>query len=212
MSISSAEFLKSSTLLIQCPEPVVPEFAFIGRSNVGKSSLINMLVNKKNMAKTSGTPGKTRLINHFIINKESKPWYLVDLPGYGYAKISQKERAKWETMIRTYLNHRENLFCTMVLIDVRHEPQKRDIDFCVKLGTDGLPFAIVFTKADKEKPAAIERNVNEFCNALLEHFSELPNYFVTSAAKQVGKEQVLSFIDSAMRNSTIELGVDKKES
>jgi GTP-binding protein len=198
MVVSSAEFLKSSEYLSQCPEPELPEFAFIGRSNVGKSSLINMLVNKKNMAKTSATPGKTRLINHFIINKEKRPWYLVDLPGYGYAKISMTARAKWEKMIRSYLNNRETLVCTMVLIDVRIEPQKIDLDFCLKLGEDGLPFAIVFTKSDKEKPGAVERNVNAFCDKLLEHFSELPNIFVTSAHNHMGREQVLKFVEVAI--------------
>jgi GTP-binding protein len=148
---TNATFLKSSTLIEQCPAPDKPEFAFIGRSNVGKSSLINMLVNKKNMAKTSGTPGKTRLINHFEITSNSGSWYLVDLPGYGYAKISRSEREKWEIMIDQYLSDRENLVCTFVLIDVRHEPQKNDLEFCLKLGQDGIPFALVFTKADKEK-------------------------------------------------------------
>lgn len=185
----------------QCPETELKEFAFIGRSNVGKSSLINMLVNKKSLAKTSATPGKTRLINHFVINEEKNPWYLVDLPGYGYAKISMTERAKWEQMIRQYLNNRPNLLCTMVLIDVRIEPQKIDLEFCLKLGKDGLPFAIVFTKADKEKPGAVERNVNAFCNKMLESFSELPNIFVTSARSQMGRDQILDFIGTAMKDS-----------
>lgn len=202
MNVSSAEFFKSSSFLSQCPTPDKPEFAFIGRSNVGKSSLINMLVNKKNLAKTSATPGKTRLINHFIINsEESKPWYLVDLPGYGYAKISKTEREKWEKMIDEYLDKRESLQCTMVLIDVRHKPQKIDVEFCVKLGEKGLPFAIVFTKSDKEKPAVIERNVNDFCNALLEYFNELPNYFVTSSEKRTGREQVLGFIENVISSN-----------
>lgn len=199
MQIKSAEFFKSSTLLSQCPAPDKPEFAFIGRSNVGKSSLINMLVNKKNMAKTSATPGKTRLINHFIINAEEKrPWYLVDLPGYGYAKIAKTERGKWEKMTEEYLSKRENLLCTMVLVDVRHEPQKIDIEFCVRLGELGLPFAIVFTKADKEKPKAIERNVSAFCNALLEYFSDMPNYFLTSAEKKTGREDLLNFLNNVI--------------
>jgi GTP-binding protein len=201
MKVSSATFLKSSSNLEQCPETELKEFAFIGRSNVGKSSLINMLVNKKSLAKTSATPGKTRLINHFVINEEKNPWYLVDLPGYGYAKISMTERAKWEQMIRQYLNNRPNLLCTMVLIDVRIEPQKIDLEFCLKLGKDGLPFAIVFTKADKEKPGAVERNVNAFCNKMLESFSELPNIFVTSARSQMGRDQILDFIGTAMKDS-----------
>lgn len=191
---TNAIFLKSSTLLEQCPAPDRPEFAFIGRSNVGKSSLINMLVNKKNLAKTSGTPGKTRLINHFEIECSLGPWYLVDLPGYGYAKISRTEREKWEIMIDAYLNDRENLLCTFVLIDTRLEPQKIDLEFCLKLGENGMPFALAFTKSDKMKPGAVERNVNAFCDKLLEHFAELPNVFVTSAAERIGRERVLGFI------------------
>jgi len=195
---TNATFLKSSTLLEQCPATDRPEFAFIGRSNVGKSSLINMLVNKKNLAKTSATPGKTRLINHFDISSDKGAWYLVDLPGYGYAKISRSEREKWEVMIDAYLSERENLVCTFVLIDVRHEPQKNDLEFCLKLGQDGIPFALVFTKADKEKPGAVERNVNAFCDKLLEHFAELPNVFVTSAAERTGRERLLNFISSGL--------------
>ncbi len=194
MLITNATFLKSSTLLEQCPATDRPEFAFIGRSNVGKSSLINMLVNKKNLAKTSGTPGKTRLINHFDVTSNKGQWYLVDLPGYGYAKISRSEREKWEIMIDQFLIDRENLLCTFVLIDVRLEPQKIDLEFCLKLGQDGMPFAIVFTKADKEKPGAVERNVNTFCNKLLEHFAELPNVFVTSATERTGRDRLLGFI------------------
>ncbi len=196
-----ATFLKSSAFLDQCPAPDRPEFAFIGRSNVGKSSLINMLVNKKNLAKTSGTPGKTRLINHFEITGDQGAWYLVDLPGYGYAKIARTERVKWEKMIENYLSDRENLVCTFVLIDVRHDPQKIDLEFCLKLGQDGIPFAIVFTKADKEKPGAVERNVNAFCDKLLEHFAELPNVFVTSAAERTGRERLLGFIGQSMGQS-----------
>ncbi|MFM2202038.1 MAG: hypothetical protein RL040_1238 [Bacteroidota bacterium] len=195
---TNATFLKSSTLLEQCPPTDRPEFAFIGRSNVGKSSLINMLVNKKNLAKTSATPGKTRLINHFDISSDKGAWYLVDLPGYGYAKISRSEREKWEVMIEAYLSERENLVCTFVLIDVRHDPQKNDLDFCLKLGQDGIPFALVFTKADKEKPGAVERNVNAFCDKLLEHFAELPNVFVTSAAERTGRERLLGFIGQSI--------------
>ncbi|MFN5295330.1 MAG: ribosome biogenesis GTP-binding protein YihA/YsxC [Flavobacteriales bacterium] len=193
-----ATFLKSSAFLDQCPESDRPEFAFIGRSNVGKSSLINMLVNKKNLAKTSGTPGKTRLINHFEITGDQGAWYLVDLPGYGYAKIARTERVKWEKMIENYLSDRENLLCTFVLIDVRHDPQKIDLEFCLKLGQDGIPFAIVFTKADKEKPGAVDRNVNAFCDKLLEHFAELPNVFVTSAAERTGRERLLGFIGQSI--------------
>jgi GTP-binding protein len=198
MNPTNATFLKSSAFLDQCPAPDRQEFAFIGRSNVGKSSLINMLVNKKNLAKTSATPGKTRLINHFDISSNVESWYLVDLPGYGYAKISRSEREKWQEMIDQYLSERENLVCTFVLVDVRHEPQKNDLEFCLKLGQDGIPFAIVFTKADKEKPGAVERNVNAFCNKLLENFAELPNIFVTSATERTGRERLLGFIGQSI--------------
>lgn len=201
MNVISAEFVKSSSAMEQCPADGFAEYAFIGRSNVGKSSLINMLVNKKNMAKTSGTPGKTRLINHFQVNSDKGKWNLVDLPGYGYAKISKDERAKWEIMIREYLVKRETLICTFVLIDVRIKPQKLDIEFCLQLAGDGVPFALVFTKADKEKPGAVERSVEEFCEKLLEHFDDLPNLFVTSAATRLGREKVLSFIESTMHDN-----------
>ena len=199
MKIYSAEFLKSSAELSQCPEGDLPEFAFIGRSNVGKSSLINMLVEKRSMAKTSGTPGKTRLINHFVINLDHNPWYLVDLPGFGYAKIAQSERAKWKKMVRSYIEDRENLKCTFLLIDTRHEPQKIDLEFAKWLGENGIPFALAFTKADKEKPGAVERNVNLFVEKFLETFSELPNLFVTSAETRMGKDKVLGFIESVMK-------------
>lgn len=199
MKIYSAEFLKSSAELSQCPEGEIPEFAFIGRSNVGKSSLINMLVEKRSMAKTSGTPGKTRLINHFIINELHNPWYLVDLPGFGYAKIAQSERAKWKKMVRTYIEERENLKCTFLLIDTRLEPQKIDLEFAKWLGENGIPFALAFTKADKEKPGAIERHVNLFAEKFLETFSELPNLFITSAETRLGKDKVLGFIETVMK-------------
>jgi GTP-binding protein len=199
MKIYSAEFLKSSAELSQCPDPSIPEFAFIGRSNVGKSSLINMLVEKRSMAKTSGTPGKTRLINHFIINADHNPWYLVDLPGFGYAKIALSERTKWKRMVRTYIEERENLKCTFLLIDTRHEPQKIDLEFAQWLGENGLPFALAFTKADKEKPGAVQRNVNLFAEKFLETFAELPNVFVTSAETRLDKEKVLGFIESVIK-------------
>ncbi len=169
---------------------------------MGKSSLINMLVNKKSLAKTSATPGKTRLINHFIINaEEAQPWYLVDLPGYGYAKIAKTEREKWEKMTEEYLDKRESLLCTFVLVDVRHKPQQSDIEFCVKLGEMGLPFAVVFTKADKEKPAVVERNMKAFEEALLEYFSEMPNTFLTSSEKRTGREELLSFLETVINES-----------
>lgn len=158
-----------------------------------------MLVNKKSLAKTSATPGKTRLINHFHINANTaQPWYLVDLPGYGYAKIAKTERLKWERMTENYLSQRTSLLCTMVLIDARHSPQNSDVEFCVKLGELGLPFALVFTKADKEKPMAIQRNMNAFCDKLLEYFTELPNYFLTSSEKKTGREDLLLFIENVI--------------
>ncbi len=204
MNVVSAEFKKSSSFLSQCPAPDIAEFAFIGRSNVGKSSLINMLVNKKSMAKTSATPGKTRLINHFIINSEgAKPWYLVDLPGYGYAKISKTEREKWEKMTEEYLHKRESLLCTFVLVDVRHKPQSSDIEFCVRLGELGLPFGIVFTKADKEKPQIVEGNVKAFKESILEYFTEVPSCFLTSSEKRTGRDEVLNFLETVITNNPI---------
>lgn len=159
MNVKSAEFLCSNTRTDKLPEPTMPEYAFIGRSNVGKSSLINALVNKKNLAKTSQTPGKTQLINHFLINND---WYLVDLPGYGYAKTSRSLREDWEKFIRRYLRVRENLQCLFVLIDSRHEPQKIDLDFCKWLGESGIPFLLVFTKADKQSNLKSTQNIAKF--------------------------------------------------
>ncbi len=198
MIISSAEFAKSSEFLDQCPETGYPEFAFIGRSNVGKSSLINMLVDRKSLAKTSGTPGKTRLINHFIINEKKKPWYLVDLPGFGYAKISMSERAKWKKMIRSYLEERETLKCTMLLVDIRITPQKIDLEFVKYLAENELPFAIAFTKADRQKPAVIERHLQMFQDQLVEQYTAVPNLFLTSAETRIGKERMLAFIESVI--------------
>lgn len=198
MKIVSAEFVKSSTKLEQCPSRMLAEFAFIGRSNVGKSSLINMLVNKKGLAKTSGKPGKTQTINHFIINDPQAPWYLVDLPGYGYAKTSKSDRKEWSAFIRSYLKGRENLCCTFVLIDARHEPQKIDVEFLVQMGKWGLPFAIVFTKADKMKPQALERTVTDFQKELLKHYNVLPSVFITSAETHMGKPEVLNFIQEVI--------------
>jgi len=191
MTVKQAEYVISSPSVEKCPKPDKPEYAFIGRSNVGKSSLINMLCNK-DLAKTSASPGKTKLINHFIINNE---WYIVDLPGYGYAKISQAQRKQWEKMIEDYLRKRENLVNVFVLIDSRHKPQANDIEFVNKLGAWQVPFTLVFTKADKEKPKAVERNVNAFLDALKATWEILPKYFITSAAKKEGKEELLKFID-----------------
>lgn len=191
MIIHSADFLMSNTDPARCPIPDKPEFAFIGRSNVGKSSLINMLLGRKNLAKTSSTPGKTRLINHFIVNEE---WYLVDLPGYGYARISKKEREKWEGMIRTYFRRRENLVNTFILIDSRIEPKMADIDFINWFGEEQLPFAIVFTKADKLKTNALVSNIAAFKGKLSETWEELPTSFISSAESALGRDFILDFI------------------
>ena len=168
------------------------EYAFIGRSNVGKSSLINMLTQRKQLAKTSATPGKTITINHFIINNN---WYLVDLPGYGFAKRSQKERDLWSKMLKDYLRKRRNLICTFVLIDIRIKPQKIDLDFINQLGEDGIPFVIVFTKADKLSQRQADMNVAAYKNTLLETWEELPEIFVTSSESKTGREELLSFIE-----------------
>lgn len=191
MQIRSAEFKCSNTRTDKLPPPLLPEYAFIGRSNVGKSSLINMLTNKKGLAKTSQTPGKTQLINHFLINEN---WYLVDLPGYGYAKVSRGSREEWERFIRYYLKNRESLQCVFVLIDSRHEPQKADLDFCAWLGEHGIPFVIAFTKADKQSRLKTTQNVSTFKKALLQYFEEVPPYFVTSSETQDGRDDILSFI------------------
>lgn len=191
MQIKKAQFVISSPTFDKCPNPDKPEYAFIGRSNVGKSSLINMLVNQKNLAKTSSTPGKTQLINHFIVNDS---WFLVDLPGYGYAKRSQRDRNRWEQMIEHYFKKRENLINAFVLIDARHSPQKNDIEFINKLGNWEIPFAIVFTKADKEKPAVVARNEKAFLDKMRETWQFLPPSFLTSAEKKTGRDELLAFI------------------
>lgn len=198
MNITSAEFVCSNSDYKKCPETQLPEFAFIGRSNVGKSSLINSLTGKKGLAKTSATPGKTQLINHFIINNA---WYLVDLPGYGYAKVSQTERKKWEKMISDYLTNRENLFCTFVLIDSRLEPQQIDIEFINYLGESGIPFAIIFTKTDKLTKNELSKSLAQYKKKLLDWWEELPATFVTSAEKGVGKEDVLEYIGGIIANA-----------
>ncbi|WP_026997960.1 ribosome biogenesis GTP-binding protein YihA/YsxC [Flectobacillus major] len=193
MKVTQATFLMSNSDYQKCPHPDKPEYAFIGRSNVGKSSLINSVVNRKDLAKTSQTPGKTQLINHFIINQN---WYLVDLPGYGYAKVSKVERAKFEKMIHDYLTLRPNLICTFVLVDVRHEPQKIDIDFMERLGENGIPFYIIFTKADKLSKTAVDQNVAIYTQKMLEHWEEMPQYFITSSVSGTGRDEILSTIDS----------------
>jgi len=196
MKITSAEYLISSPDFTKAPPPDKPEFAFIGRSNVGKSSLINMLADNQKLAKTSGTPGKTQLINHFIVNNE---WYLVDLPGYGFAKVSQNARNRWEQMIENYLRKRENLINVFVLIDGRHSPQKIDLEFMNKLGKWEIPFTVVFTKADKETQKMVSQNVKAFFAEMRETWQFLPEYFVTSATKKTGKDKLLAFIDKTIR-------------
>lgn len=195
MEIISGKYIISSATHKQCPAADKPEYAFIGRSNVGKSSLINMITNLHNLAKTSGTPGKTQLINHFeIISKDKKKWYLVDLPGYGYATVSQKARKNWGNMIESYIRLRENLVCLFVLIDSRHKPQVIDLEFINQLGEWQIPFVLVFTKADKNKPGATERNVTDFITALSSNWEESPPYYVTSATKRTGRKELLDYI------------------
>ena len=192
MKIKSAEFVMSNSDVAKCPKERLPEYAFIGRSNVGKSSLINMLVDKKNLAKTSGRPGKTQLINHFIINKS---WYLVDLPGYGYARVSKKAKKRFQKFITDYFEQRKQLVLAFVLIDCRHEPQPVDIDFMHYLGEANIPFQIIFTKADKLKPNALTRNVEAYIKKMLESWEEMPVYFITSSSKKDGKEAVIKNIE-----------------
>ena len=193
MKVTEAIFLQSNTDYEKCPKPDKPEYAFIGRSNVGKSSLINSLVQKKNLAKTSQTPGKTQLINHFQIDKK---WYLVDLPGYGYAKVSKTDREKFEKMIHQYLENRENLIYTFVLVDIRHEPQKLDLEFMNNLGEQGIPFCIVFTKADKLSQTAVNKSLAVYQAQLLETWEEMPQFFVTSSVNGSGRDEILATIES----------------
>jgi GTP-binding protein len=213
MQITKATYLISSPAVDKCPKPDRPEYAFIGRSNVGKSSLINMLCNNTRLAKTSAAPGKTQLINHYTIesitvNQKTKTnWFLVDLPGYGYAKRAQKLRKQWTKMIEDYLRKRENLLNIFILIDARHEPQKIDLEFIDSLGEWQLPFTIVFTKADKEKPGAVQRNVQLFFEKMKENWEFLPPYFVTSAINKLGKEEVLDFIDDCNKNYNTEKSI-----
>ncbi len=191
MEIKEAKFIISNTDITKCPTDGLPEYAFIGRSNVGKSSLINMLTDKKDLAKTSGKPGKTQLINHFLINKQ---WYLVDLPGYGFAKASKSSRSTWERFIADYLTQRETLINIFVLIDSRLEPQKIDLEFMTWCAEEGLPFSMVFTKVDKLSNAAWQRNFATYKKEILQHWEELPPYFVTSAETKFGRDQVLDYI------------------
>lgn len=193
MKIQSAEFVISNSDVKKCPKDLIPEYAFIGRSNVGKSSLINMLTGRKNLAKTSGKPGKTQLINHFLINKN---WHLVDLPGYGYAKVSKSTKATFQKFITEYFEKREQLVSAFVLVDIRHEAQKIDIDFINYLGENGIPFGIIFTKADKIGKTHIDKHVSAYKKELLaQGWEEIPPYFVTSSESEFGKEDVLNYID-----------------
>jgi len=191
MEIHSAVYIVSSPDYTKCPVPDRPEYAFIGRSNVGKSSLINMLCNNDKVAKTSNTPGKTQLINHFNIDNE---WYMVDLPGYGFAKVSQGQRKKWEKMIEDYLRKRENLVSVFVLIDSRHTPQKLDLEFVDNLRKWTVPFSLVFTKADKENQRVVAANVKAFLEKMRQTWQFLPQHFVTSAVKKMGRDKILGLI------------------
>lgn len=193
MIIKQADFVVSNTNVERCPKPTIPEYAFIGRSNVGKSSLINSLTGRNSLAKTSGKPGKTQLINHFIINKE---WYLVDLPGYGYAKKSKSDRRKWESFIRKYIQLRENLYCVFVLIDFRIPPQQNDLEFMNWLGEIGVPFVIIFTKADKVKKDVVEESLKIYEQEMLKRWEEMPQYFISSSVNKEGHNEILSFIES----------------
>ena len=196
MIIHSAEFIISNADYRKSPVTKMPEFAFIGRSNVGKSSVINMLTQRTNLAKTSSTPGKTQTINHFLINES---WYLVDLPGYGYATISLKVKQGWAKMIEDYLLNRENLYCTFVLIDSRLKPQKIDLEFITWIGQQGLPMALLFTKCDKLKKGELARSKKNYSEALAETWEEIPPFFVTSSEKRIGRNEVLGFIEAALK-------------
>ena len=193
MEIKQAAFVVSNTQVAKCPTHKLPEYAFIGRSNVGKSSLINMLTNHKGLAKTSSKPGKTQLINHFLINKE---WYLVDLPGYGYAKVSKQSKKTFQQFITDYFKKRRELVNAFVLVDIRHEPQKIDLEFMQWLGENAIPFAIVFTKADKLTEKQIQEHVTSYSEILLQQWEEMPPYFITSSENRLGKEDLLSYIET----------------
>jgi GTP-binding protein len=197
MEIKSAEFIISNTDFKKCPEGNLPEYAFIGRSNVGKSSLINMLCNRKDLAMTSSKPGKTLLINHFMINNN---WHLVDLPGYGYATTGKKMRDKLQEIIESYILYREQLTCLFLLIDSRHEPQKIDLDFMQWMGENGIPFSIVFTKQDKLSHAQQMSNLKVYKDKLEEQWEELPEIFITSSEKRQGRDELLNYIDNINKN------------
>jgi GTP-binding protein len=198
MTIKKAEFVVSNTDPAKCPVTDKPEFAFVGRSNVGKSSLINMLTDFSDLAKVSGAPGKTRLINHFNINDE---WFLVDLPGYGFAKALRSSREKWLSFIKKYLTIRQNLFCVFALIDSRHEPQALDLEFMNWMGLNGVPFAMVFTKTDKLSRKQLEKNLTTYKTEMLKTWEELPTFFVTSAETKQGRDEVLGFIVDVIQST-----------
>ena len=192
MNVANAEFVVSNTNVEQCPKTKLPEYAFIGRSNVGKSSLINMLCNKKKLAKTSSRPGKTQLINHFLINKQ---WYLVDLPGYGYAKTSKAQKKTFQKFITNYLIKRKELISTFLLIDLRHKPQPLDLKYMRWLGKNFIPFSIIFTKADKLKEVEINEYILKYLNDIRKDWEEIPQHFITSSEKKIGKSELLNYID-----------------
>ena len=192
MKVAHAEFVLSNTKVELCPKSKIPEYAFIGRSNVGKSSLINMLCNRKKLAKTSSRPGKTQLINHFLINKQ---WYLVDLPGYGYARVSKTQKKTFQKFITNYFIKRKELITAFLLIDLRHKPQTLDLEFMRWLGKNYIPFSIVFTKADKLKEKEIKKNTSEYFKALEDDWEEMPKYFITSSEKSLGRDELLSYIN-----------------
>jgi len=201
MDIKSAEFIISNSKVSECPQGELPEYAFIGRSNVGKSSLINMLTRHRKLAMTSSTPGKTMLVNHFLINKN---WYLVDLPGYGYAKRGKKDQAKFGQLIQYYILQREQMINLFLLIDVRHEPQKIDLEFIEWLGLSGVPFTLIFTKADKITLSKARANVDLFLKTLSEEWEELPPYFLTSSEKGLGRDEILDYIEQINKSLTEE--------
>lgn len=212
MDFLKAEYLISSPSLDLCPKPDRPEYGFIGRSNVGKSSLINAITNKKELAKISATPGKTQMINHFsITSSDKKEWYLADLPGYGYAKVSLANRNKWQKMIHDYVRKRANLVNLFILIDSRHEPQPIDLEFVNKLGDWEVPFALVFTKSDKSTQKEAAANVRRFLDAMTERWTELPPHFVTSAVKRTGIKQIVEFIRQLNSELPDRFEVEKKE-
>ncbi|WP_421918206.1 ribosome biogenesis GTP-binding protein YihA/YsxC [Marinifilum sp.] len=196
MNITVAEFVMSNSDVNKCPKPDKPEYAFIGRSNVGKSSLINMLTNNKNLAKTSSKPGKTQLINHFLINKD---WFLVDLPGYGFAKVAKNTRQRFSRLIFKYIENRPNLVTLFVLIDSRHEPQAKDTEFMEWLGINEVPFSIIFTKADKLTKQKLNESINTYKKVMLESWEEMPPYFISSSSSGLGKDEILKYIEETIK-------------